>query len=100
VVERYREIGVRRAVGAHKIDINLQFLTEALAISVSGGIIGIIGGMVLSYVIQITAGIDTVITLASVLLSFFVSVAIGIIFGFFPAKKAAEQDPVNALRHE
>jgi putative ABC transport system permease protein len=100
VVERYREIGVRRAVGAHKIDINLQFLTEALAISVSGGIIGIIGGMILSYVIQITAGITTVITLASVLLSFFVSVAIGIIFGFFPAKKAAEQDPVNALRHE
>jgi putative ABC transport system permease protein len=100
VVERYREIGVRRAVGAHKLDINLQFLTEALTISVSGGILGIIGGIVLSYIIEISAGITTVITIASVLLSFFVAVAVGIIFGFFPAKKAAEQDPVNALRHE
>jgi putative ABC transport system permease protein len=100
VVERYREIGVRRAVGAHKLDINLQFLTEALTISVSGGILGIIGGIILSYIIEISAGITTVITIASVLLSFFVAVAVGIIFGFFPAKKAAEQDPVNALRHE
>lgn len=100
IVERYREIGVRRAVGAHKIDINLQFLTEALTISVGGGIIGIIGGIVLSYIIKITAEIPTVVTVASVLLSFFVAVAVGIVFGFFPAKKAAEQDPVNALRHE
>jgi putative ABC transport system permease protein len=89
VVERYREIGVRRAVGAHKLDINLQFLTEALVISVGGGIIGIIGGIVLSYIIQVSAGIATVVTIASVLLSFFVAVGVGIVFGFFPAKKAA-----------
>jgi putative ABC transport system permease protein len=100
VVERYREIGVRRAVGAHKLDINLQFLTEALAISVTGGILGIVGGIVISYIIEISAGITTIITIPSILLSFFVAVAIGIIFGFFPAKKAAQQDPVNALRHE
>jgi putative ABC transport system permease protein len=100
VVERYREIGVRRAVGAHKLDINLQFLTEALAISITGGILGIVGGIVISYIIEISAGITTIVTIPSILLSFFVAVAIGIIFGFFPAKKAAQQDPVNALRHE
>lgn len=100
VVERYREIGVRRAVGALKQDIQLQFLTEALAISISGGIVGVILGITLSYVIEITAGILTVVTLPSILISFGVAMAIGVIFGFFPAKRAAEQDPVNALRHE
>jgi len=100
VVERYREIGVRRAVGAHKLDINLQFLTEALVISVSGGILGIIAGIVLSYIIEISAGITTIVTIGSVLLSFCVAVGIGIVFGFFPARKAARQDPVKALRHE
>ncbi len=100
VVERYREIGVRRAVGALKQDIQLQFLTEALAISISGGIVGIILGITLSYVIELTAGIFTVVTLSSILISFGVAMAIGVIFGYFPAKRAAEQDPVNALRHE
>lgn len=100
VVERYREIGVRRAVGALKQDIQLQFLTEALAISISGGIVGVILGITLSYIIELTAGILTIVTLSSIVISFGVAMAIGVIFGFFPAKRAAEQDPVHALRHE
>jgi putative ABC transport system permease protein len=100
VVERYREIGVRLAVGAQKRDIQLQFLTEALAISVTGGIIGIILGIAFSYVIEITAGIVTIVTLTSILISFGVAMAIGVVFGYFPAQRAAEQDPVHALRHE
>lgn len=100
VVERYREIGVRRAVGAHKRDIQLQFLTEALAISVTGGVIGIILGIAFSYIIEITAGIATIVSLTSILISFGVAMAIGVIFGYFPALRAARQDPVHALRHE
>jgi len=100
VVERYREIGVRRAVGAHKRDIQLQFLTEALAISVTGGVIGIILGIAFSYVIEIMAGIVTIVSLSSILISFGVAMAIGVVFGYFPAQRAAEQDPVHALRHE
>jgi putative ABC transport system permease protein len=100
VVERIKEIGVRRAVGALKEDIKFQFLTEALAISISGGIIGIILGIAFSYIIQITAGIQTVVTLYSIILSFFVAMSIGVIFGYFPARRAAEQDPVKSLHHE
>lgn len=100
VVERYREIGVRRAVGAHKRDIHLQFLTEALAISITGGLVGIFLGIAFSYVIELSAGIFTIVTLTSIVISFGVAMAIGVIFGFFPAKRAAEQDPVHALRHE
>ncbi len=100
VVERFREIGTRRAVGAHKRDIHLQFLTEALAISISGGVIGIIVGIAFSYVIELTAGIVTMVTMSSILLSFGVAMSIGVVFGFFPARRAAEQDPVHALRHE
>lgn len=100
VVERYREIGVRRAVGAHERDIQLQFLTEALTISISGGIVGIILGIAFSYVIELTAGVATIVTLSSIFISFGVAMAIGVIFGFFPAQRAAEQDPVHALRHE
>lgn len=100
VVERYREIGVRRAVGAYKQDIQLQFLTEALAISITGGVIGTLLGITFSYVIELTAGIVTIVTLTSIVISFGVAMGIGVIFGFFPAKRAAEQDPVHALRHE
>lgn len=100
VVERYREIGVRMAVGAQKKDIELQFLTEALTISVTGGILGIILGMAFSYAIEATAGIATIVTPSSIIISFGVALLIGVIFGFFPAKRAAQQDPVNALRHE
>lgn len=100
VVERYREIGVRRAVGALKGDIQLQFLTEALAISITGGIIGTLLGIAFSYVIELTAGILTIVTLTSIIISFGVAMGIGVIFGYFPARRAAEQDPVHALRHE
>ncbi len=100
VVERFREIGVRRAVGALQQDIRLQFLTEALLISVIGGIVGITLGFVMSYAIQLTAGIATLITGVSILISFGVATAVGVIFGYFPAKRAAEQDPVVALRRE
>lgn len=100
VIERYREIGVRSAVGAKRQDIQLQFLTEALAISVTGGFVGIILGIGFSYIIEISAGILSIVTLGSILISFGVATAIGIIFGYFPAKRAAEQEPVTALRHE
>ena len=100
VVERFREIGVRRAVGAKQQDIQLQFLTEAMAISVTGGFIGVILGIGFSYIIKVTAGILSIVTLGSIMISFFVATAIGVIFGYFPAKRAAEQEPVTALRHE
>lgn len=100
VVERYREIGVRMAVGAQKKDIELQFLTEALTISITGGILGIILGMLFSFAIEATADIATIVTPSSIFISFGVALLIGVVFGFFPAKRAAQQDPVHALRHE
>src|SRR5699024_5548105 len=100
IVERYSKIGLRRAVGAEKRDIQLQFLTEALALSIGGGLIGVILGIALSYIIEISAGILTLVTLWSIALSFGVAILIGIIFGYFPAVKAAKKDPVEALHHE
>jgi putative ABC transport system permease protein len=100
VVERYREIGVRRAVGARRQDIQLQFLTEALTICIAGGFAGVILGMVFSYAIELTAGITSIVTLSSIAISFGVATSIGIIFGYYPAKRAAEQEPITALRHE
>ncbi|MDR9416401.1 MAG: ABC transporter permease [Gracilimonas sp.] len=100
VVERYREIGVRMAVGAQKKDIELQFLTEALTISITGGFIGIILGMGFSYAIEATADIATIVTPMSIAISFGVALIIGVIFGYYPAKRAAQHDPVHALRHE
>jgi len=100
VMERTKEIGIRRAVGATRRDIVIQFLAEATTISVSGGIIGIILGFVISIIIEQTAGIVTIITLISVLVSFAISITIGIAFGFFPAKRAADQDVIQSLRYE
>lgn len=100
VVERFKEIGVRRAVGAKRQDIQLQFLTEALTISVAGGFVGVILGISLSHLIQITAGITSVVSLSSIAISFGVATGIGIVFGYYPAKRAARQEPVTALRHE
>lgn len=100
VVERYREIGVRMAVGAHKKDIELQFLTEALTISITGGLIGVVLGMAFSYVIEATADVATIVSPSSIVLSFGVALFIGVIFGYYPAKRAAQHDPVHALRHE
>jgi putative ABC transport system permease protein len=100
VNERTREIGVRRALGASKIDIIIQFLVEASLISVCGGVIGIIAGAALSYGISLYTGWVTVIPLSSVFIAFFVSISVGIIFGSFPAAKASQLDPVKALRYE
>lgn len=100
VMERIREIGVRMAIGARKRDIVLQFLTEATLISVSGGLIGILLGIILAKMIMRFADILTIISMFSVLVSFGVSVAVGVMFGFMPAKKASLQDPVTSLRHE
>lgn len=100
VLERTKEIGIRRAIGAKQADVMLQFLSEAVAISVSGGIIGIILGVSSGFLIESMTGIKTIITPESVLISFFVSISVGLIFGIAPAKKASEQDPIDLLRYE
>jgi len=98
VMERIREIGVRQAIGASRKDIIVQFLSESTIISVSGGIIGIILGVVLSKIISGFFDIKTIISAFSIFISFGVSVFVGVVFGYVPAKRAAEQDPVNSLR--
>jgi putative ABC transport system permease protein len=100
VMERTKEIGIRRATGATKKDIVLQFLSEAIMISVTGGIIGILLGIGLSFAIQQFAGILTIITPFSVVLAFVISISVGIAFGLFPARNAAERDPVVCLHYE
>ena len=100
VMERIREIGVRMATGARKRDIVFQFLSEATLISISGGLIGIILGITLSKIIMQATDILTIVSPMSIFVSFGVSVAVGIIFGYMPAKKASEQDPVESLRHD
>jgi putative ABC transport system permease protein len=100
VMERIREIGVRRATGATKQDIVFQFLAEAILISISGGLIGIILGLAISKIIMKVTEILTIVSPMSIVISFGVSVAVGIIFGYMPAKRAAEQDPVESLRHD
>ena len=99
VWERIREIGTRQAIGASRKDIIVQFLSESILISVVGGLIGIILGVTLAYIIEITAEIKTIVSLLSVLIAFGVSVGVGVIFGYIPAKRAANQDPVESLRH-
>jgi putative ABC transport system permease protein len=98
VMERIREIGVRQAIGASRKDIIIQFLSESTIISISGGIIGIILGVALSKTITVIFDIKTIVSLFSIVISFGVSVLIGVTFGYLPAKRAAEQDPVNSLR--
>jgi putative ABC transport system permease protein len=100
VLERTREIGTRLAIGAKKQDIISQFLFEALLISLSGGIIGIILGIGTSYLISEFADIKTMVSPVSILISFGVASATGLIFGISPAKRAANQNPVDSLRYE
>ncbi len=99
VMERIREIGLRQAIGASRKDIIAQFLSESTLISVTGGILGIVLGIILSRVIMVVFDITTVISLFSILISFGVSVLIGITFGYLPAKRASDQDPVESLRY-
>ncbi len=100
VMERIKEIGTRMAIGAKKMDIVVQFLSEAVLISVSGGFIGVFLGIVLSVLIQKIAGITTIVSLFSVVIAFGVSAAVGVIFGYSPAKRASERDPIESLRYE
>ena len=100
ILERTHEIGVRRAVGARKRDVLRQFLVEAILISFVGGLLGIGCGFGLSRLVAMMAGWSTIVTLNSILLAFLVSVSVGLIFGIYPAAKAARLDPVEALRHE
>lgn len=100
VLERTKEIGIRRAVGAQRSDILIQFLSEAVAISLSGGIIGIISGYAAGLIIESATSIHTIVSFESVVLSFFVSITVGLVFGIAPAKKAAKQDVIDLLRYE
>ena len=100
VTERTREIGIRVAIGATESDVQLQFLSEAIAISLLGGVIGILAGIGSSFIISSTAGWPVAISTFAVVIAAVVSVAIGIFFGFYPAQKAARLDPIEALRYE
>jgi putative ABC transport system permease protein len=100
VTERTREIGVRKSLGARKADIMLQFLTESLMLSLAGGAIGVATGAVLAWVISAVAGATLAITTPYVVVSIFVSSMVGIISGWYPARRAANLDPVEALRAE
>jgi putative ABC transport system permease protein len=100
VMERTREIGVRRSVGARRFDIVRQFLTESVLISMGGGLLGIAFGFFLAWLIARTAEWKTIVTTASVVIAFGVSVFVGIVFGIYPAVKASRINPIDALRYE
>jgi putative ABC transport system permease protein len=100
VLERIKEIGLRLSIGAKKSDVIQQFLFEAIMISVSGGIIGVILGVLLAYAVSTFAGIPTIISFASIALSFGVAATVGLVFGIAPARRAANQDPILSLRYE
>ncbi|NLO19035.1 MAG: FtsX-like permease family protein [Ignavibacteria bacterium] len=100
VLERTKEIGVRLAVGAKQNDVLLQFLSEAVAISLTGGILGIVLGIVASVIIESSTGIKTIVSPFAVLISFFVSISVGLIFGIMPANRASKQHPIDLLRYE
>ena len=100
VMERIKEIGTRMAIGAKKSDIVVQFLSEAVLISVTGGLIGVVFGIILAEAIERIFDIHTIVTLSSVLIAFLVSASVGIAFGYSPAKRASEKDPIESLRYE
>ncbi|MDG1729593.1 MAG: ABC transporter permease [Algibacter sp.] len=100
VLERTKEIGIIRAIGATQEDVILQFLSESILISVGGGIVGIILGIIGAYIIEFVSGIETVLTFNSIMISFLIAVIVGLVFGIFPAKAAANKRPIEALRSE
>ncbi len=100
VMERTREIGIRRAIGARKADIMSQFVTEAVAISITGGIIGVLLGVSLSLIVSLFTDVNTYIRLYSIVIAFAFSVITGISFGYLPAKNAANLKPVDSIRYE
>lgn len=100
ILERTREIGVRRAIGARRRDIWVQFLIEAMTISFLGGVTGILFGFIVSRGVAVYAEWSTVVTGASIAMSFGVAAAVGLIFGIYPAVRASRLNPVEALRYE
>ena len=100
VTERTREIGLRKAIGAKRRDINLQFLAEAVALTFVGGMAGVLLGWIISIAVSSFAGIATSVSISSVLLAFGVSAFIGIVFGYYPARRASRLNPIEALRYE
>ena len=100
VTERTREIGIRIAIGATEGDVQRQFLAEAVAISLLGGLVGILAGIVSSLLISSTAGWPVAVSTSAIVIAALVSIAIGVFFGYYPAQKAAGLDPIEALRYE
>jgi len=100
VTERTREIGLRKAVGATQADVLLQFLVEAVLLSVSGGVLGILVGAVGAQLLSRTLGWATIMSVQAALLAFVFSVAVGVFFGYYPARRAASLHPIEALRYE
>ncbi|MFA6552009.1 MAG: FtsX-like permease family protein, partial [Candidatus Paceibacterota bacterium] len=100
VTERTREIGLRKAIGAKRRDISLQFLAEAVMLTSIGGIIGVILGWIFAWAVTHFSGISTQVSFMSVLLAVGVSGLIGIIFGYYPARRASRLNPIEALRYE
>ncbi len=100
VTERTREIGIRQSVGATADDIRVQFLAEALLISIVGGLIGLVIGLIGAWLFGVFSGMRTVIVPASIFLAFLSAAAVGMFFGYYPANKAAQLDPIEALRYE
>ena len=99
VTERTREIGVRRALGATRVDITIQFLVESLMLCLIGGVVGVVGGWGFAEIRQHILNQTTIITEWSVVVAFGLSVGVGLIFGLYPARRAADLDPIEALRH-
>jgi putative ABC transport system permease protein len=100
ITERTREIGIRRALGAKRRDIALQFLVETVVLSTAGGLLGILLGVAVPHVVESTSGMKTIITPWSLAVSFTISAGVGVVFGLYPATRAASMDPIQALRHE
>ena len=100
IIERTREIGIRRALGAKRRDIQTQFLVETVVLSTSGGLFGVLLGVAIPWIVESASGMKTIVTPYSIALSFGISAAVGVIFGIYPAQRAAAMDPIEALRRE
>jgi putative ABC transport system permease protein len=100
VTERTREIGIRLAVGAHGYEIQLQFLTEAIVLSALGGVLGILLGVGTSELLSYLNNWPTLVSTTTIAIAFVFSAVVGMVFGFYPARKASQLDPIDALRYE